>query len=34
MIVNVKNEALIYLNRGDRLGLMTPQERASISLQP
>ena len=34
MVVNVKNEALIYLNRGDRLGLMTPKERASISLQP
>ena len=33
MIVNVKNEALIYLNRGDRLGLMSPDERANISLE-
>jgi len=33
MIVNVKNEALVYLNRGDRLGLMSPEERASITLE-
>lgn len=32
MIVNVKNEALIYLNRGDHLSLMTPEERNSVSL--
>jgi hypothetical protein len=32
MIVNVKNEALIYLNRGDHLGLMNPDERVSVSL--
>lgn len=34
MVVNVKNEALIYLNRGDRLSLMTPDERSSIAIQP
>jgi hypothetical protein len=33
MIVNVKNEALIYLNRGDRLGLMTPEERTNVTLE-
>ena len=32
MIVNVKNEALIYLNRGDHLSLMTPEERTTVSL--
>jgi hypothetical protein len=33
MVVNVKNEALIYLNRGDRLGLMTRQ-RACFDFAP
>lgn len=32
MVVNVKNEALIYLNRGNQLTLMTPEERSSVSL--